>query len=42
MRSSYRHPFLGLGALTGALAVTCPDLHQIRPLQSSRSGAAPL
>ena len=37
MRSSYRHPFLRLGALTGALAVACHDLHQIRPLQSTRS-----
>ncbi len=35
MRSSLRHPFLRLGARTGDLAVACPDLRRVRPVQST-------
>jgi len=35
IRSSYRHPFLCLGALTGALAVAWLVLRPHRPLQAT-------
>jgi len=38
VRSSLHHPFLRLGAQTGDLAVACPDLRRVRPVQSTGVG----